>query len=77
MRLIDWTTLDAAGRRDALARPPRRAETRVSDVVREILDDVQARGGGAVADWSVKLDGFAPRRIAITPEAVTAARAAL
>ena len=77
MRLVDWTTLDAAGRRDALARPSRRAEARVSDVVREILDDVQARGGAAVADWSVKLDGFAPRRIAVTPEAVAAARDAL
>lgn len=77
MRLIDWTTLDAAGRREALARPARRTENRVADVVREILDDVRARGGGAVADWSLKLDGFAPRRIAITPEAVAAARDAL
>ncbi len=77
MRRIDWNTLDAAGRREALARPARRTETRVSDVVREILDDVQARGGAAVADWSLKLDGFAPRRIAITPEAIAAARDAL
>ena len=77
MRLIDWNALDAAARREALARPARRAETRVTDVVREILDDVRARGGPAVADWSVKLDGFAPRRIAITPEAVAAARDAL
>jgi len=75
--IIDWTTLDAAGRRGALTRPTRRAEARVSDVVREIFDDVQARGGAAIADWSLKLDGFAPRRIAITPQAVAAARDAL
>ncbi|HYD26744.1 histidinol dehydrogenase [Brevundimonas sp.] len=77
MRRIDWSTLDAAGRREALARPTRRTEARVSDVVREIFDDVRARGGPAVADWSLKFDGFAPRRIAITPEAVAAARDAL
>jgi histidinol dehydrogenase len=77
MRLIDWNALDADGRREALARPARRTENRVSDVVREILDDVRTRGGAAVADWGLKLDGFAPRRIAITPEAVAAARDAL
>ena len=77
MRLIDWNSLDAEGRRNALARPPRRRDAEVSDRVREILDDVQARGAAAVADWSRKLDGYAPRRIAVTPETVAAARAAL
>ena len=77
MRRIDWSSLDAAGRREALARPARRSERDVVDVVREIFDDVQTRGGAAVADWSLKLDGFAPRRIAVTPEAVAAARDAL
>ena len=74
MRLIDWSCLDSDGRRAALARPQRRSETRVSDGVRAIFDDVQARGGAAVADWSLKLDGAAPRRIAITPDTVVAAR---
>ena len=77
MRLIDWSTLDPAGRREALARPARRTEARVSDAVRQIFDDVRTRGGAAVADWSLKLDGAAPRRIAITPDGVAAARAAL
>ncbi|MBL0948944.1 histidinol dehydrogenase [Brevundimonas sp.] len=77
MRQIDWTTLSAEEQRAALARPAQRTEARVSDVVREIFADVQARGGAAVTDWSLKLDGAAPRRIAITPEAVSEARAAL
>ncbi len=77
MRRIDWSTLDADGRREALARPKRRTETSVTVGVRAIFDDVQARGGAAVTDWSVKLDGFAPRRIAITPEAVRQARSDL
>lgn len=77
MRRIDWTSLDAAGRREALARPARRSETRVTDGVRAIFDDVQARGGAAVTEWSLKLDGAAPRRIAITEQRVAEARAAL
>ena len=77
MQRIDWSSLDSAGRREALARPKRRSETSVGDVVRAIFDDVQARGGAAVTDWAVKLDGAPPRRIAITDEAVSAARDAL
>ncbi len=74
MRRIDWNTLDAAGRREALARPARRNDSQVSDTVRAIFDDVRARGGAAVADWSLKLDGAAPRRIAITPALEAEAR---
>ena len=77
MRQIDWTTLSAEEQREALARPAQRTEARVSDVVREIFDDVRTRGGAAVTDWSVKLDGAAPRRIAVTPDVVSEARAAL
>jgi histidinol dehydrogenase len=74
---FDWAALDAAGRKAALARPTQRTESRVVDVVREIFDDVRARGGQAVTDWSLKLDKAAPRRIAITPDVVAGARNAL
>ncbi len=74
---IDWSSLDAAGRKDALARPKRRSETSVGDVVRKIFDDVQARGGAAVTEWAIRLDGAPPRRIAITDATVSAARDAL
>ncbi len=77
MRRIDWSALDAAGRREALARPARRTDPEVAAGVRAIFDDVQARGGAAVADWSRKLDGAPPRRLPITPQAEAAARAAL
>ncbi|RZJ83731.1 MAG: histidinol dehydrogenase, partial [Brevundimonas sp.] len=72
--LIDWASLDAAGRKAALARPAQRTAGDVTEVVRTILDDVQTRGGAAVNDWCLKLDGAPPRRIAITPEAVSKAR---
>ncbi len=74
MKRFDWSLLDTAGKRAALARPTRRSERAVTDVVRQIFDDVQARGGAAVTEWSIKLDGAAPRRLAITPELVAAAR---
>ena len=77
MRRIDWTALDADGRKAALARPARRSDPALGDRVRDILADVQARGGPAVTEWSEKLDGAPPRRLAITPEAEAAARAAL
>ncbi len=77
MKRFDWSSLDAAGRKDALARPKRRSETRVGDVVRAIFDDVQARGGEAVTEWAIKLDGAPPRRIAITDAVVAEARNAL
>ena len=77
MRRLDWSSLDAAGRKAALARPRQRTEARVTDVVRQIFDDVQSRGGAAVTDWAVKLDKAPPRRIAITPDVVSEARNAM
>ncbi|MEC8533897.1 MAG: histidinol dehydrogenase, partial [Pseudomonadota bacterium] len=74
---IDWSSLDAAGKTAALARPAQRTAGDVTEVVRAILDDVRARGGAAVTDWCLKLDKAPPRRIAITPEAVAEARNAL
>src|SRR5690606_2549182 len=75
MKRIDWNQLDAAGRKSPLARPQRRTEGFVSSVVREIFDDVQARGGEAVSDWATRLDGAPPRRIEIPAAAAKARRA--
>jgi histidinol dehydrogenase len=77
MKRIDWSSLDAAGKRAALARPAQRTAGDVTDVVRAILDDVRERGGAAVVDWCLKLDKAPPRRIVITPGAVAEARGAL
>ena len=41
MKLIDWSSLDAAGKRAALARPAQRTAGDVTEVVRAILDDVR------------------------------------
>jgi histidinol dehydrogenase len=49
----------------------------VAKGVRAIFDDVRVRGGTAVTDWSLRLDGAPPRPIPITPSVEAAARAAL
>lgn len=77
MRVLDWSSLDPVERRAALARPARRTDAAVTDAVRRIFEDVQARSEAALNDWSVRLDGAPPRRLAITPETVAAARAAV
>lgn len=77
MKRIDWSSLDAGGRIDALARPARRSERDVQDVVAGIFEQVAIAGGAAVRSFALEIDGFAPRRIAITPEAVAEARDAL
>ena len=77
MRSLDWSSLDEAGRRDALARPARRTDDAVTGAVRRIFDDIRDRGEAALNDWCVKLDGAPPRRLAITPEVVAEARAAV
>ena len=77
MRRIDWSSLDAEGRIDALARPARRSERDVQDVVAGIFEQVAIAGGAAVKQFAVEIDGFAPRRIAITPQTVAEARDSL
>jgi histidinol dehydrogenase len=77
VKRLDWTALDGAARRRALARPARRREANVVDTVRRILEEVERDGEAAVARWAEKLDGAAPRRIALDAGTVDRARAAL
>ena len=65
MRALDWSSLDEAGRRDALARPARRTDDAVTGAVRQIFDDIRDRGEAALDDWCVRLDAGA--RAAVTP----------
>jgi histidinol dehydrogenase len=77
VKRLDWHDLTARERAQALARPARRGDRAVADVVRRIFEEVEAQGAAAVRDWSLKLDGQAPRRIELDAAAVDAARAAL
>ncbi len=74
MKTFEWSGLDEAQKREALARPARRVAADVTGVVRQIMEDVATRGGAAVTEWCLKLDGAPPRRIPINNETLSAAR---
>jgi histidinol dehydrogenase len=77
VKRLDWSALNPAERRRALARPAQRRDARLVDAVRAILADVEREGEAAVARWAEKLDGAPPRRIALNAASVDEARAAL
>ncbi|HKT14221.1 MAG TPA: histidinol dehydrogenase [Allosphingosinicella sp.] len=72
MRRLVWTTLGAAERRDALARPEQRSDDALQARVRGIVDDVRARGWEACLDHGLRLDGEAPAQVPVAAAAVRA-----
>ncbi len=77
MKVLDWSELSRTERVSALARPERRRDAAVEEVVRRIFDEVEREGAAAVERWSVKLDGQAPSWLELSPAVVEAARAKL
>lgn len=77
MKTFVWKNLSVAERKSALARPENRRDPRVLERVREIFDDVEARGFAGLTDWAVKLDGHAPDAVRLNAQTVDAARAQL
>lgn len=77
MKRFVWNALSQEGRADALARPKRRRDPEVTDVVRRIFDDVEREGWDAVRRWSVTLDRSAPSELLLTPDIIDRARAKL
>lgn len=75
MKKLDWSDLGPRERQAALARPTHSHDREVAEAVRRIFDEVEAEGEAAVARWSLKLDGQAPRRLVLDAATVDAARA--
>ncbi|HEX8309351.1 MAG TPA: histidinol dehydrogenase [Allosphingosinicella sp.] len=74
MRTLDWTLLDSAGRREALARPAQRSDSALKAAVREIVEDVRRRGWAGLAASALRLDGEVPRLVPVAPLAADARR---
>jgi histidinol dehydrogenase len=72
--MFDWSRLDSAGRREALARPAQRSDPALQAAVRAIVEDVRTRGWQGLADQALRLDGEAPRLVATAPGAAEARR---
>jgi histidinol dehydrogenase len=77
MQRLDWNSLSAVARVEALARPKRRRDPEVVDVVSRIFDDVERDGEEGLRRWALKLDRRAPDVLELTTSTVDAARAAL
>ncbi|HEX8640838.1 MAG TPA: histidinol dehydrogenase [Allosphingosinicella sp.] len=75
MKRLLWTGLDAAERREALARPAGRRDPALLEAVRAIVDRVRAGGWDALAAEARRIDGEIPRRVAVEPLAGEARRA--
>ena len=74
MRRFDWSGLDPAGRREALARPAQRSDPALQAAVRAIVEDVRSRGWAGLAAQALRLDGELPRLVPVAPLAAEARR---
>ena len=77
MRVIDWSTLDEAGRRTALARPGRGGRSGVERLARDVIAEVRKGGDGALRLLTQRFDGVDIETFAVAPEEFSAARSAL
>lgn len=89
MQILDWQTLDTAGRRAALARPPATTSAQVFDQAREIIAAVRSGGDSALRRFAREFEGidihalqataadFSEAQATLPPEALRALRVAI
>lgn len=77
MRVLDWTRLDEAARRAALARPELTARPEVTRVAEEVIAAVRRQGDRALRELTQRFDGSSLESFAVTREEFAAARAAV
>ena len=77
MRILDWNTLDEAGRRAALARPGLGARPGVERLTRDVIEEVRQGGDRALTRLGRRFDGAELESFAITPTEFADARGAL
>ncbi len=74
MRVLDWNTLDAAGKRGALARPAQELRADILNGAREIVETVRREGDAALRAYTQRFDGVEPAELAVSRAEFTAAR---
>ncbi|HEY0229665.1 MAG TPA: histidinol dehydrogenase [Dokdonella sp.] len=74
-RRLDWSVLDDAQRRDALARPRQVRDAAQVDAVRAILADVRVRGDAALRDYTARFDRCELARFEVGADEFVAAEA--
>ena len=77
MRVLDWNTLDEAGRREALARPGLGARPGVERLARDVIEKVRRGGDQALRLLTRRFDGAELGSLAVTPAEFADAKRAL
>jgi histidinol dehydrogenase len=77
MRVLDWSRLDAAARREALTRPEVAARAEVTPVVEEVIATVRRQGDEALREFTRRFDGLSLQSFEVTHEEFAAARRTL
>jgi histidinol dehydrogenase len=77
MQIMDWKSLSAARRREALRRPAQRDSARITASARDIIDRVRTGGDTALLSLTEKFDGVRPDALQVTKTEFEAAERAL
>src|SRR4051812_12666687 len=77
MRILNWSSLSAEERRQALRRPVQPDAAALHERVREIISDVRARGDSALLEFTRRFDGVALTAIEVSTAEFAAAETAL
>jgi len=75
--ILNWSSLSADGRRQALRRPVQQDGAAIHERVREIVSDVRARGDSALLEFTRRFDGVALASIEVSTAEFAAAETAL
>jgi len=77
MRILDWNSLSAVQRRDALQRPAQRDAARVTATAQDIIERVRSEGDAALLALTEQFDGVQPAGLQVTANEFAAAEAEL
>ena len=77
VRILNWSSLSAEERRQALRRPVQQDAAATHERVREIISDVRARGDSALLEFTRRFDGVALSAIEVGTAEFAAAETAL
>lgn len=77
MNRLDWNSLDAQARTQALTRPAQTVAAQTRTAVAQLLEDVRGRGDAALREITARFDGVVLQRFEVVAEEFAAAEAAV
>ncbi|WIH06551.1 histidinol dehydrogenase [Xanthomonas translucens pv. graminis] len=77
MNRLDWNSLDAPARTQALTRPAQTVAAQTRAAVAQLLDEVRSRGDAALREITARFDGVVLQRFEVGADEFAAAEAAV